>query len=173
MWHRSVFQLRMLLEAAAARLAAQNPNAAHSLDQAEKIIGRMDVLVRPELTPEKLLEASELDSSFHGCIAQASGNKRLVKCINELNSVQQFGYAKYPNRPLAETGREHHSILKAIKSGDGREGRAGDAPSYPASSGKSQGIVSGREFAGQPLVRKKPKFETKLRQCIFLFAFGA
>ncbi|PYV81226.1 MAG: hypothetical protein DMG05_30320 [Acidobacteria bacterium] len=116
--YREVFQLRMLLEPAAAKLAAQNPKATPFLEQAVQAVQRMEILAKPGLTPEELLEAGELDSGFHGCIAQASGNKRLVKFIHELNGVQQFGYAKYPDRPLAATTQEHRNIVKAIKSGD-------------------------------------------------------
>jgi DNA-binding GntR family transcriptional regulator len=116
--YREVFQLRLLLEPAAAKLAAKNSNADRFLGQAEQIVERMDVLAKSELTPEELLEAGELDSTFHSCIAQASGNKRMVKFIDELASAREFSYAKYPNRPLDDTVREHRSVLKAIKSGD-------------------------------------------------------
>lgn len=116
--YREVFQLRSLLEPAAAKLAAQNPNAARFLEQAEQIVERLGHLAERDLTPEELLEACELDSTFHGCIAQGSGNARLLKFINELNSVHQFSYAKYPNRPLPETVKEHQNILRATKSGD-------------------------------------------------------
>ena len=116
--YREIFQLRMLLEPASAKLAAQNPNTARSLDQAEQTVERMDILAKPELTAEELLEAGELDSTFHNCIAQASENRRLLKFIDELNNARQFNYAKYPNRPLDETVREHRGVLKAIKSGD-------------------------------------------------------
>jgi DNA-binding GntR family transcriptional regulator len=119
--YREVFQLRLLLEPAAAKLAAQNPTADRFLDQAEQIVERMDSLAKSELTPEELLEAGGLDSSFHRCIAQASGNKRLVKFIDELASAREFSYAKYSNRPVDETVREHRSVLRAIKSGGAAE----------------------------------------------------
>jgi DNA-binding GntR family transcriptional regulator len=116
--YREVFQLRSLLEPAAAKLAAQNPNAAPLLERAGQSVERMRSLGRHKLTPDEALEVSELDSTFHCCIAQGSGNARLLRYVTELHNVYQFSYSKYPNGSLPETVREHQAILKAVRSGD-------------------------------------------------------
>ncbi|MEW5979626.1 MAG: GntR family transcriptional regulator [Acidobacteriota bacterium] len=115
--YREVFQLRSLLEPAAARLAAQNPNDAPLLERAEQSVRRMTSLGNKPM-PDEVLEAGELDLTFHCCIAQASGNGRLLRYITELHGVHQFSYAKYPNQPLTETVNEHQAILTAIRLGE-------------------------------------------------------
>ncbi|MEW5980470.1 MAG: GntR family transcriptional regulator [Acidobacteriota bacterium] len=116
--YREVFQLRSLLEPAAAKLAAQNPNVASLLELAEQSVERMRSFGGRKLTADEALEAGELDSTFHCCIAQASGNGRLLRYVTELQNVHQFSYSRYPNEPLHETVREHQAILKAIRAGD-------------------------------------------------------
>jgi DNA-binding GntR family transcriptional regulator len=117
---KNVFDLRYLLEPAAAAQAASNPLRMDALTRAGRILEEMRAWPREENEIERLLEFSGLDASFHETIAEASGNKRMAKFISELmkHSGHFWMLANSKGAPLVNTVQEHSNILEALRGGD-------------------------------------------------------
>jgi DNA-binding GntR family transcriptional regulator len=117
---RELFELRLLLEPAAARLAARNPDARkimERLQQAHTQMQRADAHVR---SFEDSLNLNKIDTTFHKSIAEASGNKKLANIIGEImNQFERFHRTCFQKRPLfSDTLSEHTNLLEAILCGD-------------------------------------------------------
>lgn len=117
---RNVFDLRYLLEPAAAAKAAANPLRMEALTRAARIVEEMRAWPREEREIERLLEFNGLDAQFHEAIAEASGNKRMAKFISELmkHSGHFWMIANSKGAPLASTVQEHSTILEALREGN-------------------------------------------------------
>jgi DNA-binding GntR family transcriptional regulator len=117
---RNVFDLRYLLEPAAASQAASNPLRMDAVARAGEILDQMRAWPEEEKEIELLLEFHSLDSRFHEAIAEASGNKRMAKYISELMKHCGHFWMKInlKGAPLANTVEEHSNILEAIRTGD-------------------------------------------------------
>jgi DNA-binding GntR family transcriptional regulator len=124
---RNVFDLRYLLEPAAAEQAASNPLRMEALTRAEKIVEEMRAWTREEKDIEGLLEFHGLDARFHEAIAEASGNKRMAKFISELmkHSGHFWMRVNLKGTPLAHTVQEHSIILEPLLAGE--SAKAGEA----------------------------------------------
>ena len=120
---RELFELRLLLEPAAARLAARNPSARQIIQQLEETHLSMQQAKDRARTFQDFLEVSEMDSHFHKSIAEASGNKKMAKVISEImNQFERFHSNCYQSSPwVSSTLAEHKSVLKAIRTGDPNE----------------------------------------------------
>jgi len=117
---RELFELRLLLEPAAARLAARNP-ARKIIEQLEQAHVRMQHAAEANVRSfQDFLDLSEMDSHFHNSIAEASGNKKMAKVIAEImHHFERFHSNCYQNSPwVSSTLSEHKNLLKAIASGD-------------------------------------------------------
>jgi len=117
---RELFELRLLLEPAAARLAARNPGARKIIEQLEQAHVRMQRAEAQVRSFQDFLSLSEMDTHFHKSIAEASGNKKMAKVISEImNQFERFHSNCYQNSPwVSSTLSEHKNLLKAIGSGD-------------------------------------------------------
>jgi DNA-binding GntR family transcriptional regulator len=117
---RNVFDLRYLLEPAAASQAASNPLRMEALTRAGEILETMGSWPQEAKEIEQLLEFHGLDARFHEAIAEASGNKQMAKFISEL--MKHCGHfwmkVNLNGAPLATTVQEHSNILAAIRIGD-------------------------------------------------------
>jgi DNA-binding GntR family transcriptional regulator len=120
---RELYQLRLLLEPAAAKLAARNPQARHHCENLNQIHARMQEQVSEVIKVEDILELSELDANFHKSIGEASGNKKLAKFIAEImNQVRRVYCGCYQNKEWdMKTLQEHKVILDAVKVHDHRK----------------------------------------------------
>jgi len=114
---RELFQLRLLLEPAAARLAARNPLADGVVKTIETLQHKLQKAVRSSNSYPQFLQISELDCDFHKAIGEAGGNRRLAKLIDDImNQMRRFQCGCFQNRPwLSDTFEEHATILEAIK----------------------------------------------------------
>jgi DNA-binding GntR family transcriptional regulator len=121
---RELYQLRLLLEPAAAKLAARNPQARHHCENLIQIHTRMQEHASEGIKVQDTLEElSELDANFHTSIGEASGNKKLAKFIAEImNQVRRVYCGCYQNKEWdIETLQEHKVILDAVKVHDHRK----------------------------------------------------
>lgn len=113
---QDVFELRLLLEPRAARLAAGHVDA--------KRLRVLDEICRAGYQPnepksiERFLEANK---EFHVAIAQAAGNARLAHSIgqllDEMTRLLHLGLG-FRNRSQ-EMQHEHRTLLRALVRGDG------------------------------------------------------
>jgi DNA-binding GntR family transcriptional regulator len=114
---QDVFELRLLLEPYAARLAAGRVDA----DRLRKL----DEVCRAGYTPgdnratQRFLDANK---AFHVAIAQATGNARIAhstaQLLDEMTRLLHIGLGTR-NR-TREMQHEHRSLLRALVKGDGK-----------------------------------------------------
>ena len=117
---KELFQVRLLLEPACARFAADNLLAAQSLREAERVTAEMQEIARRERTETNLTKLADLDVQFHVAIAEASGNRRLAEFVTLLHrQVRQFSAVAQRSTPYgSDTLEEHRKLLDAIKAGE-------------------------------------------------------
>lgn len=117
----NLFELRLLLEPAAAASAAD-----HATDG---VLRELDALAKDlragteaELTrsPDRARFRQYVmdDAEFHGVIAAASGNPLLADAIDRLHAQVQLYRIHFPSELLWETNAEHEAILTALRAGD-------------------------------------------------------
>ena len=113
---QDIFELRLMLEPAAARMAAGRVNAQRlrTLDEA----CRAGYQPGDARSISRFLDATK---AFHVAIAQATGNPRLARCIGELHDemtrLLHLGLG-LRNRSQ-ELQHEHRALVKALLRGDG------------------------------------------------------
>jgi DNA-binding GntR family transcriptional regulator len=112
-----IFQLRMMLEEHAARMATRRRTPAEVAAACE-IIDRIDRLDLED--PELASKFTALNRDFHAVIYNASRQKRLFQIASNLrDSVEQ--YVRLDTalaERLGEAQREHREILAAFEAGD-------------------------------------------------------
>jgi DNA-binding GntR family transcriptional regulator len=115
---RELFQLRSILEPAAARMAARNVSATKPLAELTEISRRMEEVLQGQTDYAQSMEVSNLDVAFHIAVAKASGNKKLATIITEvMNQFRRFHADCYVRSPwLSDTCHEHRKVVDAIKS---------------------------------------------------------
>jgi len=112
---RDLFDLRMVLELAAAERAAQNPSP--SLIALLKEMST--VSYNPE-DPKSRIEFLKTNRSFHLALAEATGNRRLVVTLEELlNEMERLFHLGLRLRDSSEEMvREHREVVDALERGD-------------------------------------------------------
>src|SRR4029077_12333123 len=108
-----LYEVRRILEAAAASLAAGRIDASEKEDLA-RILQRM----RQTQTVEELVEA---DVAFHAVIAKAAGNAFLASLLASLSTRTmrvRLWHGRAADDALDETREEHRRIYEAILAGD-------------------------------------------------------
>lgn len=110
---REVYDVRALLEAEAASLAARNASAAE-LGALEKQLHLLDTLPADDYTGQM-----QVDFDFHTALVEAAHNKTLARIYADLRSsltlIRSF------QRTLSQhpkTRQQHHNILGALKAHD-------------------------------------------------------
>jgi DNA-binding GntR family transcriptional regulator len=120
-----VFDLRLLLEPAAARRAALNPRA--RADAAA--LARLDAVCatgyRPEAA-ETALGFLEANRAFHVAVAEFSGNARLARQIGRLldESTRMLVLGLRRRDRSGEMAHEHRALIAALAAGDGAAAEA-------------------------------------------------
>ena len=113
---RDIFQIRLLLEPAAAKLATRRLRPA-DLDQLRSEYQDMMRAARAGDSEQMW----KYDRAFHRAIMAASGNTRLTEYVETLRDfVQTRGKLTTRTRQLVTIGGEHEPILTALVRGDGR-----------------------------------------------------
>jgi DNA-binding GntR family transcriptional regulator len=112
---RDIFDIRLLLEPAAARAAARHAGAA-AADQIQWHFHQMTLAARAGNADTMWKH----DRAFHQAILEASGNSRLARYIDALRDlVQRRGQLTTRSRQLEAIAREHAPILAAMENRDG------------------------------------------------------
>lgn len=112
-----VFEMRLLLEPAAAAKAAS-----HMSDQDEKALHALHkemVSLRGNPSPA-YNEYARMDTQFHSVIATKSGNALLADALAKLHTQVHIFRLGFPARLSAEAVAEHADIVNALKHGDAR-----------------------------------------------------
>ncbi len=112
---RDIFEIRLLLEPAAARAAARRANA--------EDVDRMQAHYHEMTAAARAGDADTMwkqDRAFHLAILEASGNSRLAQYIDALRDlIQRRGQLTTRSRQLQAIAREHGPILDAMEKRDG------------------------------------------------------
>lgn len=116
---REVFELRLVLEPMAVRLASERMDPAR-LERLEALAERMEALVeRVETAPGVRNEIALLNHDFHRELILASDNQRLAGVLESVvrTSVIRRNFGNYDLANLRRSMRHHREILEAIVSG--------------------------------------------------------
>src|SRR5437868_13762966 len=114
-----LYEVRRILEAAAAALAAGRIDAQEKLD-----LGQSLERMRAAQSVEELVEA---DVAFHAVIARATGNTVLTSFLASLSTRTmriRLWHGRTADDALDETREEHRRIYEAIAAGDPELARA-------------------------------------------------
>jgi len=112
---KDLYPIRGVLEGFATRLACPRLGE-EEFRRLEDLIGEMDRVIEQGRFPEM----GHLNYEFHMTIYRASGNKHLVRLIDELwqRTARVRGvFALVPER-AAQANREHREIFRALKARD-------------------------------------------------------
>jgi DNA-binding FadR family transcriptional regulator len=113
----SLLELRMLLEPAYARLAAQN----RTEDQVREFY---DIIKKEESAGSRdIQKITDLDFEFHLLVAVASGNRVYPLLLNSFRPVYTNLSGQFFKDPRVTTAvhKYHRNMAKAIDSGDGKK----------------------------------------------------
>jgi DNA-binding FadR family transcriptional regulator len=115
---RSLFQLRMIVEPAAAELAAVSRNAR----QLSRMGHALEQMAEHGLTKA---EGQRADQEFHAIILEATGNELLVSLAASIAAAVRWStYFKYrTTRHLRDPMPEHRTLFEAIANADGAASR--------------------------------------------------
>lgn len=110
---RNLFQLRMIVEPAAAALAASG-RSAHQLS---RMGHALEVMAEKGLTTS---EGQEADHTFHAVILEATGNELLISLSSTIAAAVRWStYFKYKTkRPPRDPIPQHRALFEAIAESD-------------------------------------------------------
>ncbi len=115
-WSRTelgeLFEVRTLLEAEAARLAAIRRTAGH-LAQLEANQALYELAIDSDAP-----EVPQLNREFHRIIAEASGNQVLAKHLDMTGRRVQWYFSSVTQARSPGSANEHRELFKALKSND-------------------------------------------------------
>jgi DNA-binding GntR family transcriptional regulator len=115
---RRIFALRRILEAHAARCAAENPDRS-KLDRAEDALAAFKRIGASGSAADQ----ASADLAFHEAIAAAAGSPLLVTLMRQVLAVTVTYRSahKYTSARTRRVYAQHDAILKAIQAGDASE----------------------------------------------------
>lgn len=108
-----VFEVRAILEARGAFLAARNRSDTQ-IDEMRDLCERMEAIA--ESSPDRFSEFAPLNNRLHSVILEASGQRKLAITANrliEMNFVLQ-SYRRFDAGDLERSFADHRRILEAI-----------------------------------------------------------
>ncbi|MES9543653.1 FCD domain-containing protein [Actinomadura sp. NPDC000600] len=114
-----IYDLRMLLEGAAARRAATRVTASDA-DRMDELCRLMDEAVEPG-AGQDLDRVAELNAEFHDVIRAAAASGRLVSMLNavvQLPLVMRT-FHRYSPADLARSSAHHRELAAALRAHDG------------------------------------------------------
>jgi DNA-binding GntR family transcriptional regulator len=114
---REIYQMVTVLEASAARFAAEQGVAAPLMAEMRQAIAAMD----DALARDDLREWAQADRTFHRLLIQAGGNRRLAEVVETLNGqAHRLRMITLSIRPKpTNSNRDHEDVVDAIARGDG------------------------------------------------------
>ncbi|KAB2807845.1 FadR/GntR family transcriptional regulator [Pimelobacter simplex] len=117
---RDAFDYRVIVEGAAAGLAAQRRKAAE-MAELRKLMTSMEAALHASLedqTPHKVVEFQALDSAFHLGIARAARNPGLYDAVSDARRKMWLPVGAIFGHLEENANDRHEDILKAIEDGD-------------------------------------------------------
>ncbi len=126
-----LFDIRMSLEALAARLAAEKAS-----DSDLALIRKLLEQRRSAVSKRDESKLADLNTRFHEMVIEASGNRQLAEIMFPLRGRMQWVFASSKLTGWNRSMEEHHGLLEAI------EGRDGDLASQRA----TEHVVAAREW---------------------------
>lgn len=114
---REVYDVRMALEALAARLAVKRI-AESQLEEMEKALEKYVIAFETD----DITAGLEADLAFHDLIVQASGNSTLLRVVSDLaNRIQVLRQVDEGKMRREQSLEDHEGILQALKERDGEK----------------------------------------------------
>jgi DNA-binding FadR family transcriptional regulator len=123
---RDAFDYRVIVEGAAARLAASR-RTARELTQLRRLLKNMETALEASLedqTPHKVIEFQALDSEFHLGIARAARNPSLFEAVSDARSKMWLPVGAIFGRLEDNANDRHEDVLDAIEKKDGEAAAA-------------------------------------------------
>ena len=117
-----LFEMRLLLEPAAARRAARNADADDRARVLAESAATVGVTVGDEYRQHAAFTA--LDARFHDLIAQVGGGRLLYDAIGRLHAHLHVHRLYFPAANADDTAAEHQRIAEAIIAQDSRAAEA-------------------------------------------------
>jgi DNA-binding GntR family transcriptional regulator len=116
---RDLYQARLMVEPAAAELAAGNDLRSELFERWNELHDRMEALVAGEINFDTLLEMGRQEHSFHTSISEASGNRTVARFVSTIMTrvrrvMLQYSYRRAVWKDIAE----HRNISQAIQDKD-------------------------------------------------------
>lgn len=112
-----IYELRVLLEAFAAQVAAERATAAQ-VDTLRKLADRMaDMVALPELDYAAI---ADVNGEFHRAVLEACGNSRLRELLGSLTEMPLVlsTFRNYTRAQLDRSAAQHRELVDAIAAGD-------------------------------------------------------
>nr|WP_205600965.1 GntR family transcriptional regulator [Halomonas socia] len=111
-----IYEMRMLLEPAAAEIATRNMNdtVAQRLQQAHDRMCELE----SEQTKRSYSKFARFDAEFHAIIAEASGNSLIVDTLGRLLTHTHLFRSRRHSAVTREAVSEHSTLLNAMLRGD-------------------------------------------------------
>ncbi|WP_203657260.1 GntR family transcriptional regulator [Actinocatenispora rupis] len=122
-----LFEMRLLLEVPAARLAAARAPAAAFPGLRAAAVPPDEAGDEPPAWTDpggarpsyrRYAAFTAHDARFHELVADLSGNPMLAEAIRRLHAHLHLHRLYLPGRPVADTGAEHHRVAEAVAAGD-------------------------------------------------------
>lgn len=111
---REVYDVRMALEALAARLAVERITESQ-LEEMEKALEEYELAFERD----DIAAGLEADLAFHDLLVQASGNSALLRIVSDLaNRIQVLRQLDEGKMRRKQSLEDHKAILQALKQGD-------------------------------------------------------
>jgi DNA-binding GntR family transcriptional regulator len=114
-----IFGLRVLLEGYGLRIAATKITP-REIEELEELAERMDRTLAAQ-GPRYAEECTDLNTSFHGMLVGAAGNKRLSTMVAQLTQLPLIHRTISLQAPqeLASSFAQHHEMVAAMRRRDG------------------------------------------------------
>ncbi|SNS71107.1 GntR family transcriptional regulator [Actinomadura mexicana] len=114
-----IYDLRMLLESAAARRAATRVTAA-DVDRMDELCRLMEAAVAPG-AGQDLDRVANLNTEFHDIVRAAASSGRLVSMLNAVVRLPLVmrTFHRYSPADLARSSAHHRELAAALRAGDG------------------------------------------------------
>jgi DNA-binding GntR family transcriptional regulator len=111
---RDMFDMRLLLECAAARWAAERATD----EQRARLVAVAATIIAEDDGQQWHAEFTALDSRVHDAVAEAAGNPLLRDSIARLHAHLHLHRRYFPYDQTAVTNDEHRRLAAAIRDGD-------------------------------------------------------
>jgi DNA-binding GntR family transcriptional regulator len=113
-----IYTLGVLLESHGARLAARKARP-DDITTLRELVDEMAVTLRED-TPAARSHYLDLDSRFHGSIAECTGNRHLLRLLRQVVGLPVLvqAFTHYSHADLVRSQQQHATILAAIEARD-------------------------------------------------------